>query len=55
MTKDLILARKESVEDNFSIANSSRFVGQRVFDCSQMNMLVKSLKKLQPLIDLLFE
>ena len=54
-TGDLMLARKKSAEDGPSTADSSRFIGQRVFDRSQINMLVKSSKKLQRLIDLLFE
>ena len=44
MIGDLILARKNSAEDGFSTADSSRFIGQRVFDCLQINMLVKSSK-----------
>lgn len=54
-TGDLMLASKKSAEDSFSIANSSRFICQRIFDCLQINILVKSSKKQQRLIDVLFK
>lgn len=46
-TRDLMLARKKSAKDGSSIADSSRFICQKVFNHLQINMLVKSSKKLQ--------
>ena len=50
-----MLARKKNKEDGPSIANNTYFIGQRVFNYSQINMLIKSLKKLQRLIDLFYK
>ena len=33
-TRDLIMARKKSAESGLSIADGSRFIGQKIFDCS---------------------